>query len=264
MEYPEILYTKEEKIAKITLNRPDRMNSYGPVMSDSMKQAVTDASKDENVRVIIFTGTGRAFCSGADVKAMEDRVDQPNIEAIFQKQVISRNSFFDLMRKCDKPIIAAINGVAVGGGLDLALGCDIRIASDKARFAELFVRRGLFPVSGGTYFLPRLIGIDKALMMLWTGDMVDAREAEKLGLVTMVVPHEELEATTIELAERLAKGAPLAIQRDKRAVYDGLEMNLDETLKYARVIQTELIQTKDHQDGVKAFVEKREPVFRGE
>jgi enoyl-CoA hydratase/carnithine racemase len=264
MEYPEILYTKEAQIAKITLNRPDRMNSYGPVMSDSMKRAVTDASKDKKIRVIILTGTGRAFCSGADVKAMADRIDQPDADAIFMKQIISRNSLFGLLRKCDKPIIAAVNGVAVGGGLDLALACDIRIASDKARFAELFVRRGLFPVSGGTYFLPRLIGVDKALMMLWTGDLVDAKEAERIGLVTMVVPHEELETTTLELAERLAKGPPLAIQRDKRAVYDGLKMDLDETLKYARVIQTELSQTKDHQEGTTAFVEKREPVFRGE
>jgi 2-(1,2-epoxy-1,2-dihydrophenyl)acetyl-CoA isomerase len=152
MEYPEILYTKEAQIAKITLNRPDRMNSYGPVMSDSMKRAVTDASKDKKIRVIILTGTGRAFCSGADVKAMADRIDQPDADAIFMKQIISRNSLFGLLRKCDKPIIAAVNGVAVGGGLDLALACDIRIASDKARFAELFVRRGLFPVSGGTYF----------------------------------------------------------------------------------------------------------------
>jgi enoyl-CoA hydratase/carnithine racemase len=109
-----------------------------------------------------------------------------------------------------------------------------------------------------------LIGVDKALMMLWTGDLVDAKEAERIGLVTMVVPHEELETTTLELAERLAKGPPLAIQRDKRAVYDGLKMDLDETLKYARVIQTELSQTKDHQEGTTAFVEKREPVFRGE
>jgi enoyl-CoA hydratase/carnithine racemase len=264
MEYPEILYTKEEKIAKITLNCPDRMNSYGPLMSDSMQKALTDAAKDKNIRVIIFTGTGRAFCSGADVKAMANRADEPDIDAIFLEQVIIRNSFFSLLRKCDKPIIAAINGVAVGGGLDLALACDIRIASDKARFAELFVRRGLFPVSGGTYFLPRLIGVDKALMMLWTGDMIDAKEAEKLGLVTMVVPHEELETTAMELAERLAKGAPLAIQRDKRAVYDGLEMDLDETLKIARDIQTELRKTKDHKEGAKAFVEKREPVFRGE
>jgi 2-(1,2-epoxy-1,2-dihydrophenyl)acetyl-CoA isomerase len=169
-----------------------------------------------------------------------------------------------LLQKCDKPVIAAINGVAVGGGLDLALACDIRIASDKARFAEVYVRRGLVPTSGGAYLLPRVIGIDKALLMLWTGDMVEAKEAERIGLVTMVVPHEELETTALELAEKLAKGPPLAIQWDKRAVYDGLGLNLDENMKYARAVTKLLMHTKDHQEGARAFVEKREPVFRGE
>lgn len=264
MEYPDILYTKEGPVAKITLNRPDRMNSYTSEMSDSIKKAIRNASKDKKIRAIIITGTGRAFCAGGDVKTMANRFDKPDADDIFQKQFTNRNMIFSLLRKCNKPVIAAVNGVAAGGGLDMALACDIRIASEKARFAEVFIRRGLFPVSGGTYFLPRLVGIDKALLMLWTGDIVDAREAEKMGLVTMVVPHEELESTAMELAERLAKGPPIAMQRYKRAVYDGLKMDLEETLKYAKTIQTELSRTKDHEEGARAFVEKREPVFRGE
>lgn len=261
MEYTDIIYKKEGHIATITLNRPDRMNSFSPDMSESMVRAVNDASTDKKMRVIILTATGRAFCSGADVKAMAQKFDQPGKE---REQMYHRTSIYGMMRKCDKPVIAAVNGVAVGGGLDLALACDIRIASDKARFAEVFVRRGLVPATGGTYFLPRLIGLDKALMMVWTGDMIDAKEAERIGLVTMVVPHEELEMATLEVAEKLAKGPPLAIQRGKRAVYDGLRMGLDETLDYIHPVLRELSQTSDHKEGAKAFVEKREPVFRGE
>jgi enoyl-CoA hydratase/carnithine racemase len=264
MEYTDIIYTKEGHIATITLNRPDRMNSFSPEMSVSLNRAMTDAAEDKKTRVIILTGNGRAFCSGADVKAMAQKFDKQGAEDKEREQIYHRTSIYGLMRKCDKPIIAAVNGVAVGGGLDLALACDIRIASDKARFAELYVRRGLVPASGGTYFLPRLIGLDKAMLMLWTGDMIDAKEAERIGLVTMVVPHDELEMATIELAEKLAKGPPLAIQRGKRAIYDGLRMGLDETLEYIHPVLQELTQTKDHKEGAKAFVEKREPVFRGE
>jgi 2-(1,2-epoxy-1,2-dihydrophenyl)acetyl-CoA isomerase len=263
MQYKDIIYEKENHIAKITLNRPERMNSFSTAMNVNLRRALKDAEKDKNIRVIILTGTGRAFCSGADVKEMADTTGKKGAIAVYKKQ--ERNiPIFGMLRNIDKPVIAAVNGVAVGGGCDLALACDIRIASEKARFAEVYIRRGLFPECGGTYFLPRLIGIDKALLMLWTGDMIDAREAEKLGIVTMVVPHEDLEMTAMELAEKLAKSAPLAIQRDKRAVYDGLKMDLDETLKYAEQVSMELRRTKDHQEGATAFVEKREPVFKGE
>ena len=264
MEYKDIIYTKKEGIATITLNRPDRLNAFGPDMMDSLYRAVEDASKDKEVRVIILTATGRAFCSGADVKAMAARFDQLGAEEDTRPPEAQRVSLYLLFQKCQKPIIAAVNGVAVGGGLDLACACDIRIASDQARFAEVFIRRGMIPASGGTYFLPRLVGLDKALQLIWTGDMVDAKEAERIGLVTMVVPHDELEIATMELAEKLAKGPPLAIQMAKRVVYEGLNMDLEETLKYVGSVLSELTKSKDHQEGAKAFVEKREPVFRGE
>jgi enoyl-CoA hydratase/carnithine racemase len=260
MEYPDIIYKKEGPVATITLNRQEQMNSFSPAMSDSLYRAMEDATKDKKIRVIILTAKGKAFCSGADVKSMAERSDRPDEH----RDAPIRLSIYSMMRKCDKPIIAAVNGAAVGGGLDLALACDIRIASEKAKFAELYVRRGLIPASGGTYFLPRLVGLDRALLMLWTGDMISAREAEKIGLVTMVVPHDELEIAVLEFAEKLAKGPPLAIQRTKKAVYDGLKMGLDETLEYIRPVMTELTKTKDHKEGAKAFVEKREPVFRGE
>ena len=264
MDYPDITYTKENGIATITMNRPDKMNAFTPEMSDSLYRAVEDSAEDKGVRVIVLTGTGRAFCAGADVKAMAQGFDNPVAQRRYDAARSERVSLHLLMQRCDKPIIGAINGVAVGGGLDLACACDIRIAPESARFAEVFVRRGMMPASGGTYFLPRLVGIDRACLMAWTGDMIDAREAERIGLVTMVVPDDELELATMELAEKLAKGPPLAIQRTKRAIYEGLEMDLEETLRYIGPIINELNQTEDHKEGARAFVEKREPVFRGE
>jgi 2-(1,2-epoxy-1,2-dihydrophenyl)acetyl-CoA isomerase len=175
-----------------------------------------------------------------------------------------RLSVHVLMQKCEKPIIAAINGVAAGAGLDLAMACDIRIASDKARFAELYIRRGIFPVEGGIYLLPRLVGVGRACELIWTGDMIDATEAASIGLVTRVVPHEELEIATKELAEKLAKAAPLAIQRSKQAIYSGLNMDFESSMKYIQPLMREILQSKDHKEGTQAFLAKREPVFRGE
>ncbi len=263
MDYQGIIYTKEEGIATITLNRPERMNAFSPEMQDSIYKAIDDAAEDNNVRVLVLTGTGRAFCTGADVKAMADKASQSNSEEVAKGPEVQRIPLYVLLHQFEKPVIAAINGIAVGGGFDLALGCDIRIASDKATFAEIFIRRGLIPAAGGVYFLPRLVGMDKALQLIWTGDMIDAKEAERIGLVTMVVPHEELGNATRELAEKLAKGAPLAINKSKKALYVGLENSLQATLDYASGINKELMATEDHKEGARAFVEKRAPIFKG-
>ncbi len=264
MDYPEINYSKENRIATIQLNRPEKRNAFTPEMSESIYRALEDSMADKEIRVIVLTGSGRAFCAGADVKAMSESLQTGDASKGRMPFHSGNQSIYTLLRKCDKPVIAAVNGVAAGGGVDLACACDIRIASDQARFAEVFVRRGMMPASGGTYYLPRLVGTDHALMMIWTGDMVEAPEALRIGLVTMVVPHDELEMATMELAEKLAKGPPLAIQRAKHTVYQGLEWNLDETLRNIRPIVEELNRTEDHKEGARAFVEKREPVFRGE
>ncbi|MFC2044442.1 enoyl-CoA hydratase/isomerase family protein [Chloroflexota bacterium] len=261
MKHRDIIYTRQEGIATITLNRPELLNAFSLEMRDSIVRAVKDASKDDGVRVLVITGAGRAFSSGGNVKNTIERMSQrsqterSNKGRQFQPSIILRNF--------DKPVIAAINGVAAGGGLDLALSCDIRIASDKARFSEVYIRRGIIPPTGGTYLLPRLVGIDKACLLIWTGDMVDAKEAERIGLVTMVVPHSELENATKELADKLAKGPPLAIRRAKRAIYEGLAMEMEPALKVASSLVRELWGTEDHEEGLRAFIEKREPVFKG-
>ncbi len=264
MDYQDIIYTEENGIATMTLNRPDKMNAFSLGMQDSMYRVVENASQDKTVRVLIITGAGRAFCSGADVKSLAEGSNRPPSQQRPGEGASERVNIHVLMQKCQKPIIAAVNGVAVGAGLDLAMACDIRIASDKARFAELYIRRGMLPAVGGTYFLPRLVGIDKACQLIWTGDMIDAQEAERIGLVTMVVPHEELEIATRELAEKLAKAAPLVIQRSKRAIYAGLDMDLESSMKYIQPLMREIQQSEDHKEGTRAFLEKREPVFRGE
>jgi len=263
MEYQDIIYTKEEGIVTITLNRPDARNAYSPEMRVSVYEALEDATKDDNVRVVVLTGAGQSFSAGGDVKAMVEEYDQPGKEGDREKPGVTDRPLDSLLHRFKKPVIAAINGMAAGGGLDLALACDIRIASDRARFAEVFIRRGRIPPGGGTYFLPRLVGIDRACLLIWTGDMIDAKEAERIGLVTMVVPHEDLESTTRDLAEKLAKGPPLAIQKAKRAIYGGLGMDLESAMKYIAPFLEEIQGTEDYKEGARSFVEKREPLFKG-
>jgi enoyl-CoA hydratase/carnithine racemase len=259
MEYKDILYTKEDGVATITLNRPDSRNAFTPEMSASVNRAADDAAEDNQVRVLIITGSGHAFCSGADVKALAQRADQSGDKSTEGRNVTGGL----LLHKFPKPVIAAINGVAAGGGLDMALSCDIRIASDRARFAEVYIRRGLIPAMGGTYFLPRLVGIDWACLLIWTGDMLDAKQAERIGLVTMVVPHDELGSATRALAEKIVKGPPLAIRKAKLSIYEGLKLSLEENLKYTSALMKELTTSEDHKEGARAFLEKREPVFKG-
>ncbi len=263
MDSQDTIYNKEEGIATLTLNRPDKMNALIPGIREGLYNAVEDTAKDNEVRVLVITGTGRAFCSGADVKAITENASQPARVEREREVQVQRVHLAILLLRCGKPVIAAINGVAVGWGLDLALACDIRIASDKARFSEAYVKRGMVPTGGGTFFLPRLVGIDKACQLIWTGDMIDAKEAERIGLVTMVVPHEELESAARELAEKIAKGPLLAIQAAKRAIYEGLRMDLESNLEYTTAIRQELLKTEDHKEGAKSFVEKRAPVFKG-
>jgi enoyl-CoA hydratase/carnithine racemase len=264
MEQQDVLLEKEQGVATITLNRPDKMNALIPGIADGIYRALEDAAMDDEIRAIVLTGTGRAFCAGADVGAMAQRAAQPATTDTPSAMRPGRVHIALQIRACNKPVIAAINGVAVGVGLDLALACDIRIASDEARLSEAYIRRGMIPAGGGSFFLPRLVGIDRALLIAWTGDIIDARESERIGLVTMVVPHKDLREAARELAEKLAKGPALAVQKTKRAIYDGLTMGLEAHLEYTAAVRRELLLTFDHKEGSTSFVEKRAPRFKGE
>jgi enoyl-CoA hydratase/carnithine racemase len=265
MENQEILYSKQNGIALITMNRPEKRNALSPGLFQGIFNSVEDAAKDDEMKVIIITGKGEAFCSGADVKAMAagDLQRQPE-RPPEQPEPVRRAPFALQFRECPKPIIAALNGVAVGVGLDLALSCDIRIASDKARLTVGYVRRGMVPAAGSAWFLPRLLGMDRALKVIWTSEMIDAFEAEKLGLVTMVVPHDELESAALELAEQIAKAPTLAVQAAKRAVYESQDTDLAKSLDLTMKIRQGLLGTRDFHESATAFVEKREPTFKGE
>jgi len=267
MEYENIIYATDGGVATLTLNRPDKLNALDPKMLQEMVKAIDEAREDDEVKVLIITGAGRGFCSGADITAPVRGTDpkQPGITRPTRLEpFISFGSLAKRLRSFHKPAIAAINGLATGGGLTIACLCDVRIASANARFSTIFVRRGLVADMGTTYLLPRIVGTEKALELMWTSDIIDAREAQRIGLVSRVVPHEELMVTARGLAARLAKGPSLAIELMKRMVYEGLEADsFSLQIAYEGWAQEMCYLTEDVEEGLRSFVEKREPQFKG-
>jgi enoyl-CoA hydratase/carnithine racemase len=256
-----LLYEIRDGIATITLNRPDRLNAFNNEMIDLWVDALHDAGQNDAVQVVVVTGAGRAFCSGGDVGGMAYRGEAT---ALDQKRWLESIHRVPLaLEALDKPVIAAMNGAAVGAGLDMALMCDLRFAAAGARFSEGYVKVGLIPGDGGTFFLPRLVGVAKALELLWTGDFVNAEEAERIGLVNRVLPPDQLLPGTYEYAARLAAGPTIAIRMIKRAVYQGLRMDLRGHLDLISSHMSIIRQTEDHKEGARAFVEKRPPEFKG-
>jgi len=253
LSFRKIIVEKEDGVAKITLNRPEVLNALDGEIINELKTAIKDVGKDKGLRAVVITGAGRGFCSGVDLAPSASVV-----EGLTEIHEIIKG-----ITNMEKPVIALINGTAVGGGLDLAMACDIRIASEKAKLSEIFVKRGLLPDMGGTYFLPRLVGLGKAKELIFTGEIIDAKEAERIGLVNKVVPHEELNSTGMELARKLAKGPTLAIGKAKIAINRAMELNLDSALKDAIEAGSFIFGTEDALEGVMAFVEKREPKFKG-
>ena len=266
MAFETILFEKEDGIAIITLNRPEKLNAYNYQMREELTKAVEDVVNDEDLRVLLLTGAGRGFCSGADTGAQAERAAT---RAAGQRIANSRHSQVApfpvsvFLHKMEKPTICAVNGVAVGIGLSIALACDIRIASENARFGMLWVRRGLIPDGGGTYYLPRLVGTSKALELMYTGDIIDAREAERIGLVSRVVSQEELMPEAKKLASKIAKGPSVALELSKRAVYKALNNTIESQLDYEHWGQSVCYTTEDHKEAIQSFNEKREPVFKG-
>lgn len=259
MGYETILYGLDEGVLTITLNRPDVLNAFNRKMTDEIADALKKAERDAAVRCIVFTGAGRAFSSGEDLKAR-----QAEGVSDFGSTLKERyNPIILKMRNIDKPVLGAINGVAAGAGCSLALACDLRIASEKAQFIEAFVRVGLVPDSGSSFFLPRLVGLGKALEMAFLGDSVGAEESLRLGLVNRVVPPEELEGATRELALRLAKSPTKAVGLAKRAMNRALHMDLEQLLEYEVYAQEIAGASEDHKEGIAAFTEKRAANFIG-
>jgi 2-(1,2-epoxy-1,2-dihydrophenyl)acetyl-CoA isomerase len=263
MTYECLLYEVKDGIATLTLNRPDRLNALGGSLRDDLHDAVTRSAADPDVRVMVITGAGKGFCSGGDVKAMGEAKAGQRERPLIEKIAPGRDRTLLAMREAPQPIIAAVNGAAAGAGMNLALGCDIRIASTAARFTQAFVKRGLHPDWGGTYFLPRLVGTAKACEMIFTGDVIDAAEAERLGIVSRVVAPEELMPTAYELARRIATGPPVAIRLAKRSIYANSELDLRAALQVETMAQNICFETEDATEGIRAFGEKRAPVFKG-
>ena len=263
MTYKCLLYDVKDNIATLTLNRPDRLNALGDTLREDFFDAVKKAAADAEVRVLVVTGAGRGFCSGGDVKSMKERETSGETASPGEQSFPIRDRAILAMRDCPKPIIAAVNGPAAGAGMNLALACDMRIASTAAKFSQAFVKRGLTPDWGGSWLLPRLVGTAKAAELIFTGDSIDANEALRLGIVNAVVAPETLMTETLKLAGKIAAGPPVAIQLAKRAIYHNQDVDLRGGLEFESFAQGICRQTEDSKEGVKAFIEKRAPVFRG-
>jgi len=259
----DLLYAVDASIATITLNRPDRLNAISVPMLDALSKALLDAEADPRVRVIVLTGAGKGFCSGLDLKDLMSGNGIGSDPNAMPARFDLRNAPPTVLHTVDKPTICALNGAAAGYGMDLAIGCDIRIASDKAKLAGGFAKRGVLPESGGTWLLPRLVGWAKACEIAFTGRTLLAPECLELGLVNKVVPHELFEKEVQALAQEIADNAPLAVQAIKRMMRLGLDDSFESNVHQVYLQLLPLFRTKDFQEGVKAFLEGRKPAFEG-
>lgn len=259
---PLVLESRAGAVATLALNRPDRLNALNAELAQALISGLERAASDVAVRCVVLTGAGRAFSSGGDLKMIADarsRDAGPELERLLRGGA----ELVRAMVRCSKPIVAAVNGPAAGAGMNLALACDIRIASDQAAFGQNFAKVGLFPDFGGTFFLPRLVGRAHAAELFWTGEMISAEEAARLGIVSRVVPHDRLAEEASALAARLAAAPPLAAQEVKR-VLAGAEMaELERLLEFEIQTQIRCFASEDCTEGLRAFFEKRNPEFRG-
>jgi 2-(1,2-epoxy-1,2-dihydrophenyl)acetyl-CoA isomerase len=262
MEFQDIVYKKEDSVVTITMNRPDRRNALSIDMGKEIKSALEKASQDNEVRAVVITGAGSAFCSGIDLPQGEKIVDMTPVEVREEIYAVFQGVIRAIV-ELPKPVIASVNGPAIGAGFDMCLACDIRIAAEDAKFSEFFVRIGTLPGMGGMFFLPQLVGIGKANELAFTGDIIDGVEAERIGLVNKVVPSDQMEKATGEFANKLARGATKAIGMIKMGIRRGIGSNLSSELEFASFAQSVCIKTEDAREGFKAALEKRMPEFKG-
>lgn len=250
----------ENNIAYITLNRPDVFNSFNREMALSLIDTLKSCNENDEVRAVVLTGKGKAFCAGQDLKEVTSPELNPGFKRILEEHY---NPIIKQIRDLSKPVIAAVNGVAAGAGANIALACDVVLAHDKASFIQAFSLIGLIPDSGGTFFLPRLIGFQKASALAMLGDKVSAQEAERLGMIYKVIPLETFEEEVNKLAFKMAKLPTKALGLIKKSLNASMSNNLEEQLALESKYQIEAAQTEDYSEGVAAFIEKRQPKFKG-
>jgi enoyl-CoA hydratase len=256
--YETLLVERRDRVAIITINRPEKRNALNIKTREEGAAALDELAQDDSVRVVIFTGAGdKAFIAGADIGEFAGRT------AVTQRSVMLGRSLFTAIDNFPKPVIAMINGYCLGGGNELAMACDLRVASETATFGQPEINLGIIPGGGGTQRLTRLVGEGKAMELILTGEMIDARTAAALGLVNMVVPAADLEAKTMELANRIAERSPIALRMAKEAVKLASRSNLDEGLRREIDLFALCFSSEDKDEGVKAFLEKRKPEFKG-
>ena len=258
MAYETIIYEKDKSVATITLNRPQSLNAFVPQMNKEVLEALKDGERDKEVRCFMITGAGRAFCAGQDLKSRTPEQKGSLGDSLREKY----NPMIRQIRQMEKIVIAAVNGVAAGAGCNLALACDLRVASEDAKFIQSFVRVGLAPDSGGSFILPRLVGLSKAMELLLLGDTLDAKEAQRIGLVARVFSAGEFAASARAIAEQVAR-APRGVGLIKRAVNHANLPTVESDLEYEAYLQEIAGRSSDYDEGVRAFLEKRPAVFTG-
>ena len=256
--YENILVERRERVAIITINRPEKRNALNIQTRAEGAAALDELAADDSVHVVIFTGAGdKAFIAGADIAEFAERT------AIEQREVMLERSLFNAIDTFPKPIIAMVNGYCLGGGCEVALACDLRVASEKASFGQPEINLGIIPGGGGTQRLTRLVGEGKAMEMILSGEIINAQEAYRLGLVNQVVPADQLLTKTMEIANRIAEKSPIAVRLAKEAVKLASRSNLDEGLRREVDLFALCFSSEDKDEGVKAFLEKRKPEFKG-
>jgi 2-(1,2-epoxy-1,2-dihydrophenyl)acetyl-CoA isomerase len=260
--YQSIIFDSQDRVGLLRLNRPEKLNAFGGPIRDEILDVLAKIAADDTVRVVVVTGEGRGFSAGGDIdhlKHLRENKDEQGFRTVLGKgQQITRS-----MRALPKPVIAAVNGPCAGAGFSFALGCDIRIASDRATFGPSFALIGLHPDWGGSWFLPKLVGSAKACELVFTGTMISALEADKMGLVNRVVPHDELMPITMELAGRMAKNPPGVLRLAKESIYRSLSSDLETAFARETQVQIECFYSEDFLEGLTAFKEKRKPEFKG-